>query len=48
MCFVEQHHTQAALPYAATDGLGQSTIEQPTVEIKVLTVFFSAQLQLSE
>ncbi len=48
MCFVEQHHAQAALPDTATDGLGQSTIEQPTVEIKVLTVFLSAQLQLSE
>ena len=44
MCLVEQHHAQAALPDAATDGLGEGTVEQAAVEVQFFTVFLSAQL----
>ena len=48
MRLVQQHHAEAALPYAATDAEWQLSVEQLLVEIQFLACLLACNFKLAQ
>ena len=48
MAFMQQHHTETALPYSTADAQRQSVVQQLLMEVELLALLLALYLQLTQ